>query len=407
MKLIQARIRGLGTFMESRWFDLNPHLNIFQFPEQKDGINFLRIIQTINPTYAIKSLEPFSDFPKYSDQNGHTKRLNPAKRTVALAVFSATPSLVRELADLDPLLYETDRIEVGTRLDYSRWINFVELASSTRWSEISDDIQTLLDQAQHLAPDQTSAVSDIIKDLKPTDRIKDTLQNQLVNWLQNLPPEIQENSAQLIETTTTAVLRADHFHAARGIVRNRLPLFVELGCPNPASDSHQQQPVVDANRNAASPQHLLHLIAGRAESLGKKSSKEEQIFFNKLNEQLEALQFTDMSLRIDRTATGDVQLTGDNLRYDEDEPLSSLRQMQAKACLSIAFSQIAYRTEPILLFTGPDQSLPDTLHGKLADFIINISKTCQCLYSFSGTDIFPKDINGRRYRAEDLVPMAS
>lgn len=402
MKLIQARVRGLGTLMESRWFDLNPHLNIFHFPERKYGINFLRILQTINPPYVIKSLEPFSDFPKYTDQNGHTKRLNPAKRTVALAVFNATPSLVKELADVDELLYETDRIEVGRRLDYSRWINFVELASSTRWSEISDDIQTLLNQTQHLASDQTNHVSDIINNLKPTDRIKDALQNQLVKWLQNLPPEIQKHSAQLIETTTTAVLRAEHFHAARNIVRNRLPLFVELDCPNPASDTLQQT-LIDPSQDAASPQHLLHLISRRAESFGKKSSREEQIFFNELNEQLEALQFADMSLRIDRTATGDVQLKGDNLHYDGDEPLSSLRQMQAKACLAIAFSRTAYKTEPILLFTGPNRSLPDNLQSKLADFIIKISATCQCLYSFSGPDIFPEDITGRRYSAEDLV----
>jgi hypothetical protein len=405
MKLIQARIRGLGAFMESQWFDLNPHLNIFQFPEQKYGRSFLRILETINPTYAIKSLEPFSDFPKYTDQSGHTKRLNPAKRTVALAVFSATPSLVKELANVDELLYETDRIEVGRRLDYSRWINFVELASSTRWSEISDDIQTLLNQTQHLASDQTGPVSDIINNLKPADRIKDTLQNQLASWLQDLPPEIQKISGQLIETTTTAVLRAEHFHAARNIVRNRLPLFVELGCSNPSSGTRQQQTVVDTNRDAASPQELLHLISRRAESLGKKSSREEQIFLNELNEQLEALQFADMDLRIDRNTTGEAQLTGDNLHYDsEDEPLSSLRQMKAKASLAVAFSRTAYRTEPILLFTAPDQSLPDSLHSNLADFIIKISTTCQCLYSFSGPDIFPKDIIGRRYSAEDLVP---
>jgi hypothetical protein len=404
MKLIQARIRGLGTFMESRWFDLDPHLNIFQFPEQKYGRSFLRILETINPAYVIKTLEPFSDFPKYTDQSGHTKRLNPAKRTAALAVFNATPSLVKELADIDQLLYETDRIEVGRRLDYSRWINFVELASSTRWSEISDDIQTLLNQTQHLAPDQTSPVSDIIKNLKPTDRIKDSLQDQLVSWLQNLPSKIQENSAQLIETTTTAVLRAEHFHAARKIIRNRLPLFVELGCSNPASDTQKQQSAGDAKRDAASPQHLLHLISRRIESLGGKSSKEGQIFLNELNEQLEALQFTDMSLRIDRTSTGEIQLRGDDLHSDGDKPLSLLRQMKAIACLAIAFSRTAYRTEPILLFTGPEQSLPGTFHSELADFIIKLSTTCQCLYSFSGTDIFPKDINGRRYSAEDLIP---
>jgi hypothetical protein len=78
--------------------------------------------------------------------------------------------------------------------------------------------------------------------------------------------------------------------------------------------------------------------------------------------------------------------------------------MKAIACLAIAFSRTAYRTEPILLFTGPEQSLPGTFHSELADFIIKLSTTCQCLYSFSGTDIFPKDINGRRYSAEDLIP---
>ena len=77
-------------------------------------------------------------------QNGHTRRINPAKRTIALAVFNATPDLVQELSSIGDWFYETDRIEVGRRFDYSRWINFVELASSTRWSEISSDIEDLL-----------------------------------------------------------------------------------------------------------------------------------------------------------------------------------------------------------------------------------------------------------------------
>jgi hypothetical protein len=391
--------------MESRWFDLNPHLNLFQFPEQKYGQDFLRILQTINPTYAIKSTKPFAEFPKYTERNGHTQRINPAKRTVALAVFSATPSLVKELADIDQLLYETDRIEAGRRLDYSPWINFVELASSTRWSEISDDIQTLLDQTQRITPDRTSPVSDIIDSLKPTDRIKDTVQVQLTNWLQNLPPEIRESSAQLIDTTTTAVLRAEHFHAARNIVRNRLPLFVELDCSDLSSDTHRRQNNFDANQDTASLQYILHLISKRAESLSRKSSKEEQIFLDELNEQLATLQFPDIILRIDRSSAGELQVVGDKSSRDStDDPLSLLRRIEAKVCLAVAFSRVSCRTEPILLFTGPGQSLPDTLYDKLADFIMKISNTCQCLYSFSDIDIFPKNISGRRYSAEDLVP---
>jgi hypothetical protein len=76
--------------------------------------------------------------------------------------------------------------------------------------------------------------------------------------------------------------------------------------------------------------------------------------------------------------------------------------MQTKACLAVAFSRIAYKTEPILLFDEPEQALPSTLHGELADFVIDISNTCQCLYSFDEIDIFPKDITGRRYSAAEL-----
>ncbi len=209
MKLIQARIRGFGTLEESRWFDLGPHLNLFQFTDQnrKDvpflGKNFLRILQTINPTYELQTVKPFADFPKFTRQDGYTRRVIPTKRTVALAVFSATPKLVKELAAVSEWLYETDRIEVGRRLDYSRWINFVELASSTRWSEISADMLKLLGQAQRLTPNLATPPADIIQTLKPTDRIKNELQDQLAHWLQSLPSELWESSRQLIEATIT------------------------------------------------------------------------------------------------------------------------------------------------------------------------------------------------------------
>jgi hypothetical protein len=91
-------------------------------------------------------------------------------------------------------------------------------------------------------------------------------------------------------------------------------------------------------------------------------------------------------------------------RESADDPLSLLRQIEARACLAVAFSQVSCRTEPILFFTGPEQSLPDTFYDKLADFIMKISNTCQCLYSFSDIDIFPKNITGRRYSAIDLAP---
>lgn len=388
MKLIKARIRGLGTLSESRWFDLSPHLNLFQFADPKYGRNFLRILQTINPSYEICAVKPFADFPTITEKKGNTRRVNPSKRTVAMAVFSATPDLVQQLATAGDWLYETDRIEVGRRLDYSRWINFVELASSTRWSEISTEIKTLRDRAHQLEPELTAPLADILETVQPTDRIKDELQDNLLKWLQNLPSELQKNSRQIIETTTTAVKRADHFQAARDIVQTRLPLFVILDSSSPASTSLQS---------------LLRQVSDKAEFLGRKSSGDRRTFLDELNNQLEKLPFSDMVLRIDSSPAGlSLNCDGKPENISTVKSPDLFRQIQAKVILAAAISRVVYKTEPILLFTGPGQSLPETVHNKLADFVISVANTCQCLFSYSDVDIFPADVSARRYTAADL-----
>lgn len=45
----------------------------------------------------------------------------------------------------DPSLYELDQVEVGRRLDNSRWLNFVEISQSLKWSDISDKLHLLLE----------------------------------------------------------------------------------------------------------------------------------------------------------------------------------------------------------------------------------------------------------------------
>ncbi|GAB6190459.1 hypothetical protein [Desulfocastanea catecholica] len=403
MKLVQARIRGSGPLTQSRWFELSPHLNLLQFPQPKYGSNFLRMLQTINPPYAIESVKPFADFPKYITEDGHTKRIHPSKRTVALAVFSATPGLVKELATISPALYETDRIEVGRRLDYSRWINFVELAASTRWSEIADNIRILLDEAQRLVPEHSHPLVDIIRSLKPADRIKDTLQDLLAHWLDDLPPALWQSFRQHIETTRTAVLRADHFQAARDTVRCRLPLIVALGGRPASVKPPGRRAAADAEQDFASHQHLLHVISEHSKALGHTSAAAARAFFDELNGQLAAWQFSSMKLRIDRSAAGVLRLINDQpVAKATDGPLFSLRQLQANGGLAIAFSRVVGRAEPILLFDAPERDLPPTLLDELIDFIVTISKTSQCLYSLAAVDIFPNDVAGRRYNAESL-----
>jgi hypothetical protein len=388
MKLVKARIRGPGTLPKSRWFDLSPRLNLFQFADYQYGRTFLRILQTINPSYEICTIKPFADFPTIIETNSYTRHINPSKRTVALSVFSATPELVQELATAGDWLYETDRIEVGRRLDYSRWINFVELASSTRWSEISTEIATLRDRAHQLDPELAAALADIIENVQPTDRVKNDLQDKLEMWLQNLPSELQKNSRQLIETTLSAIRRADHFQTARDIVQTRLPLFVVIDSSCPAATA------VDS---------LRHLVADKAEWLGKTSSGDRLTFLDKLNDQLGTIPFSGMKLRIDNSPAGvSLSCEGKAGKTSTIGSLDLVGQIQAKIILATAFSRVVYKTEPILLFTGSEQSLPEKTRSKFADFVINVADTCQCLFSYSDVDIFPGDVSARRYSTADL-----
>jgi hypothetical protein len=256
-------------------------------------------------------------------------------------------------------------------------------------------MQTLLDQAHQFAPNLTLPIADILNTLRPADRIKNELQEKLAHWLKNLPPELQKNSRQLIETTISAVLRAEHFQTARNIVCARLPLFVVLGNSNPVSATKKEK--------ASSLHNLLHLITNIAKSLANNSIIGEQRFVDELNEQLKASKFSNMTLQLNRSSKGLLpMIDGKPIQVTADKPLSTLRQMQAEACLAVAFNRVANKTEPILLFAEPERTLPSTLHDELADFVINISNTCQCLYSFSDIDIFPTITDCKRYSATEL-----
>lgn len=379
MKLIKARIRGLAPLSESAWFELSPRLNLFQFAGQNEserGEEFLRILQTINPPYAVRSRQPFADYPQIINVNGRTRRIQPGKRTIALSVFNATPELVHELSTIADWFYETDRIEVGRRLDYSRWINFVELAASTRWSEISSAIEDLVGQARKISPTMTTP--DEVSGLQPADRIVGPVQDHLAQWLQQLPPDLQHSARQQIATTRSAIMRATHFTSARELVRRRLPLFVILG-------------IKPELRSAAS---LLQLISQQVQTGDKSAPDGDRLFVDTLNNQLENLPFPTQKLHLEHFPA-------------KIAALSPFAQMQAKAALAIAYSRLVCRTEPIVLFAGPERQLGAELHHELADFIRNVAEICQCLYCYGEVDIFPNKAGHKHYNsAEDsLLPM--
>lgn len=392
MKVIQARVRGLGTTIESLWFKMSPRLTLCHFPDDIGRASFLRTLETVNPSYSCLSTKPFADFPLKIELQGYPRRIRLDKRTVALAIFNSTPELVKELAEISPQLYDTDRIEVGRRLDYTRWINFVEMASSTRWSEISSDMLQLMHDAERIAPDGTEPIAALIKSLKASDRIKDGLAGNITNWLISLPNSIGESARQRKENMLTSVRRAEHFHRARTLVEQRLPLFMVLKT-SPISQDPYPSPLFS----------LIDRITDRCKDLSRKSEHEPRNFLAQLNRHLSTMRFSGMILRIEATGAGFALSSTPALETRHATPRSAFKYLQAAALLTIAYSRVVCRTEPVLLFDSPERSLPAALHPDLADFILRIAEFCQCLYGYTSVDIFPPDQDIKRYTATELT----
>ncbi|MFW2364868.1 MAG: hypothetical protein ACN4GW_00495 [Desulforhopalus sp.] len=388
MKMLQARLRGLGSTIETEWFELNPRLNLFKFTDRNSGARFINGLQTINPPFSCTGVRPFSSFPNISRHRGYLRRINPKKRTIAMAVFGATPKLVGELAKNSDLLYETDRIEVGRRLDYSRWISFVELSSSSRYGEITADIDHLLQQSKRVAPHLAAELCSIVENTLPSDRIKQELKDNLLRWLQGARQELGPELQQVIETTSEVVKRADYFKAARDTVFQRLPLFLNLGS---SSMPH-------------SCDKLLQWMSNQALRYNDNATYNERIFLDDVNHQLSLLHFFKTPSRIDCIGgTFSVREETSRNNNKKSSPNDMLQHLQKLVCLAIALCRSVYHTEPILLFNGPEKILPEASHPALVQFICEISKICQSLYVSPRLDIFPNDIGAKVYTDSELI----
>lgn len=399
MKLIKARLRGLEPSTASQWFDLDPRLNLFTFSEPIHGTNFLRILQTLNPPYEPEVMAPFAHFPTIEEKNGYSRRVTPAKRTIALGVFEAPPTLVGELSQVSDLLYEVDRVEVGRRLDYSRWINFVELASSTRWSEISQNVESLIDSAAKLSPGSEKTLAQLTAGLQPTDRIVDGLAGTLLQRMDKLPQQVRENLNNLMDTVQTGVRRAEYFKAAREIVYYRIPLLVVIGCPGSPGETEHPGLAFDST----SCDNLLKLIEKHIDKTRQREADGKDLFLKRLEKQLEAVQPPDMKLSLEGTATGKILLKNrGQLCTGTGDPQSLLQQLQAKTCLAIAISREIYKTEPILMFDQPETGLPKAFHDRLTSFIISVSKFCQCFSTSNLFEIYENGFPGRKYSLDEL-----
>ncbi len=242
MVLSNIRVHGVGDVIDTQWFEVGNGLTNYLLPENFNRSGFLQAIQTVNPPYDCHEVQPFDDYPLIHRQGKYQKRVRPHRRTIAFAIFTAQPELVLQLSKITPDLYETDRIEVGRRMNYTRWINFVEIASSTRWSEIDVNIKKLL----HDYPGSVEAkLEDTLLSLRRTDRIKDEIRQDLDAWLSTLLETTnQKSQREELEELQFTVQRQHHFIQAKNTIKKVLPTFHIINPDIPLSPSvqgHHQQ----------------------------------------------------------------------------------------------------------------------------------------------------------------------
>jgi hypothetical protein len=401
MNLVRMKIRGLGTTPETHWFSLGSGLNLFHIPDAAAGIAFIKAIQSVNPPYHCQTRQPFSDLPTTITYKEHTRVIRPPKRTIAIGVFSSSPQLVGELAGTSPLFYETDRIEVGRRLDYSRWLNFVELASSTRWSEVSDDIKKLL-LTMGNNTDTIDNPGCLIKRLLPTDRIRDHVMDELLNWLTGVTDKIPENHRPEVHAWIEKVKRAHYFSAARKIVKNRLPFFFIIEAKQrPFTELKIEYSDVPDESGGSPLQFLVNLLHEKR-SKSETVSGQSHILLEKINQKLEGLEIEQ------RLSISSNQSTYTLGRHPESGETQNSNQVGStsleRLCLFvIVASRVMTGSNPVLLFHVNGDTSSDQQGQEFEAMIPRISNYCQCLCVTGDSSSFAGVPEAVRYSSEELM----
>jgi hypothetical protein len=379
MKLVKLKLRGLGEIPETDWFEISPGLNLIQVRTASRQAALIEALQTINPPYHCREFKPFADLPRQITSQGHARRVAPHKRTIVLGVFNSSPELVQELATISPLLYETDLIEVGRRLDYSRWINFIELASSTRWEEIASEISALIAKPGPL-PGNVDTLPNLLGTLAPTDRIKGAVMTELADAIEAARADAAPADRAQLTDLLHRIRRAQHFAAARAVIKARLPLLAAVdlnrlpswrfGSLFPQSSAHL-------------PPTLCFLLERLHSNLQASSLPTRNDLLTRLHQELSCRQGRpEVAVRQQQhhLAFG-VPAAGHQLQpIDELDPLDRL---DVCCRLITALSAVLLNNQPILLVSLPERMTEEN-RDRLAQLLMEPAKAGQCLCA--GTD---------------------
>ena len=366
MQILQIKIRGTTSIHDSGWITLSQRLTIIQGNDDQQRKEFLTTLETINPLFDIHSTVPFHDFPTFSLVHGHKKRIQPHKKTVVYAIYSTSPNLTLELSKIDPKFYETDRIEVGRKLDYSRWVSFVEMSASTRWKEFEELAQPLF---QSLPSSVINALSHVVNTYKTNDRISDTFSDELTLWMSEIAQILPSDQQPLYQQCLFLIGRAERFNMARRYFESKLPIYIFVDEIPQLQSSYSLMGVNKEKSNTP-----LHILLYKCSDILKTTNDVSAIndIIATIRQQL--IEKIGVAIKIP-----ELIFTQSQLEISLSD--SKIDTVSDYLITLILLSKILFRPSPFLLLHDIENKVSKSMQQNLLEQLAHISNICQIILS--------------------------
>ena len=374
MQLLQAKIRCLQRIPDSGWFGLGPGLTLVQGSDKRIVSTLLRSLETLNPLYDCETTAPLERALDAWEQGAYLRKVMPAKKTAVFTIFAADPELVKALSLLEDSLIQTDRIEVGRRLDYSRWISFIELSASARWSDIAEAMQRLRADIDRVERAAAIGEESFIDAAKPSHRIKDELGQHCREWLLKYESRWTGSAADLFTHCLDRVNVPERFKLARRFVAEYLPPII---CLNPDVELRNMYTLPELQSAAASQNPVINLMRRLCERCELVSGNEAG--FIHVNEKLiEAATLLGLEEFAD-TLTVDRQ--GFHLDFYENVEENKLTKRTRLLWIVALLTQVLWQQFPILLLESYDKDLSGTERIRLLEYCERFTEFMQIVLS--------------------------
>ena len=372
MQLIQAKVRCVEGVRDTGWFVPGRETTVFYGPRGGGKSSLLQALQTLNPPYDIHRVKPFADHPRVWKQNEYDRRVVPEKKTAVFFVFSARAEQVVRLADIDADLIETDRIEIGRRLDNSRWTSFVELSASSRWREIAEDMSIL---RRAVADWEDGADTNFFEGLGESDRLQGDAAADCSRWLQNMKHLLPDDQHERYQRCLYHIQRRQRFYQAEEKIAQELPLTLYLspGCALP--DSFRVDKIMNGMTRDEAPvvTDMLSLIYQKYDLLRSGVTLQQL--------QAEAQKQMEPIARLLRENGWPIPVLSSDSQgvYFTDIPKDVFGQRLYLVALTCLLAQLGHGARPVLLLDCFDHGMAGGERLEIIRFQQRLGSWCQLL----------------------------